>query len=111
METMVRTHVMLPKALLEEADGRLGKRKRSELITSLLAEWVRRERLSAAIDAVLAHQPGPLDDNVPEEWKTSEGAAKWVHDLRRLESGRDRVFQEWTAEIAAEDAGRAAHGG
>ncbi len=82
METMVRTHVMLPKALLEEADGRLGNRKRSELITSLLAEWVRRERLSAAIDAVLAHQPGPLDDNVPEEWKTSEGAAKWVHDLR-----------------------------
>jgi hypothetical protein len=76
---------MLPKELLDEADRVFGARKRSEIITALLEESLRKERFKAAVQALLASPAGIQD--VPEEWKTSEGAARWVRTLR----------EEWTS--------------
>ena len=80
MKTLVRTHLMLPKELVEETDRVFGARKRSEIITALLEERLRQERFRQAVEALLASHPGTHE--VPEEWNTSEGAAAWVRALR-----------------------------
>ena len=72
---------MLPKELLEETDRVFGARKRSEIVTELLEESLRKERFRKAVEAVLAEN-GAGADEVPEEWNTSEGAAAWVRALR-----------------------------
>lgn len=82
MSELVRTHVMLPRDLIEAADRIVGERKRSELLTELLTTWLRRERQKEAVRAVL-EDTQPLDDDVPPEWLTAEGAARWVHDGRQ----------------------------
>ena len=86
MSDLVRTHVMLPRDLVEAADRIIGERKRSDLLAELLGDWLRRERLRAALRAVL-DDTQPLDDDVPPEWLTAEGAARWVHDGRRQGRG------------------------
>ncbi len=85
MSTMVRLHVLLPEALLAETDRYIGERKRSELIASLLEDWLQRQRQGEAIRALLA-DPGTPAEDVPEDWKTPEGAAAWVRAQR---AGRD----------------------
>ena len=81
MKTLVRTHLMLPKELLEETDRVFGARKRSEIVTELLEESLRKERFRKAVEAVIAEN-GAGADQVPEEWLTSEGAARWVREQR-----------------------------
>lgn len=80
MKTLVRTHLMLPRELLEETDRVFGARKRSEIVTALLEESLRKERFRKAVEALLASPPGTHE--VPEEWNTSEGAAAWVRRER-----------------------------
>ena len=82
MHDLVRTHIVLPRELLEQTDRIVGERKRSELVVELLSAWLRRERQRSAIRAVLAETQAP-DDNVPEEWLTPEDARRWVHEGRR----------------------------
>ena len=82
MSDLVRTHVMLPRDLVEAADRIIGERKRSDQLTSLLGDWLRRERQRAALRAIMENDHPP-DDDVPPEWLTAEGAARWVHDGRR----------------------------
>ena len=81
MNTLVRTHLMLPKELLEETDRVFGTRKRSEIVAELLEENLRKERFRAAMRAVIG-QAGKGAVQVPEEWLTSEGAAAWVRRER-----------------------------
>ncbi len=82
MNDLVRTHIVLPRELLEQTDRIVGERKRSELVVELLSQWLKREQQRSAIQAVLAETEAP-DDNVPPEWLTPEGARRWVHDGRR----------------------------
>ena len=81
MKTLVRTHLMLPKDVLEETDRVFGARKRSEIVTALLEESLRKERFRAAMKAVI-DQAGRGAPQEPEEWLTSEGAAAWVRRER-----------------------------
>lgn len=77
---MARIHVILPDKLLEEIDELVGKRKRSEFIADAAEKELKRQhRIQAAKRA-----GGSLRDaETPPEWKTSEGAAKWVRSIRR----------------------------
>jgi len=90
MDPMVRTHVLLPKKLLNEIDALVGPRKRSEYIAEVLEEDLRRARLKTlAKKAAGAIGPGEIP-----EWDTPERAASWVHHLRRTESDRERWLRE-----------------
>lgn len=90
MTTKVRTHLLLSKKVLDEIDELVGQRKRSEYIDEVLEEWLRRERMGRAMRAVRESCPVP---GTPAEWDTPAGAAKWVHDLRREESQRQRRIE------------------
>ena len=81
MKTLVRTHLMLPRELLEETDGVFGARKRSEIVTALLEESLRKERFCAAMKAVI-DQAGKGAPQEPEDWLTSQGAVAWVRRER-----------------------------
>ncbi len=95
MTTKVRTHVLLPKSVLDKIDALVGERKRSQYIADALEERLQQDELLAIIDRI-ASTPPPEGD--PPEWDTPEGVAKWVHDLRREESSRTRRLAELQAE-------------
>jgi metal-responsive CopG/Arc/MetJ family transcriptional regulator len=78
MSTMVRTHVLLPKELLDELDRRVGPRKRSETIAELVEEYLRRKRLVEAIERFA----GTLNVEDHPEWATEESTAAWVRAQR-----------------------------
>lgn len=102
MPDMVRTHVLLPKKLVEEADQIVGERKRSELVTKLLTEWLRREKQLRAIDMVLAEAARRAAAGIePEE--TSEQTAERLRADRRRMSPREQHVQEWIDERIRED--------
>ena len=93
MSETVRTHVVLPKKLVDEIDALVGKRKRSEFIAESLEETVRKAAFAAAIRAV-REVPGP---EVPG-WETPEAANEWVRRQRRLVGEGERWLEEnWTA--------------
>jgi metal-responsive CopG/Arc/MetJ family transcriptional regulator len=76
---MVRTHVLLPRELVEELDRQVGPRKRSETIAALVEEFLRRKELVSAIDRFA----GSLNVDDHPEWASREDIARWVHDERR----------------------------
>ncbi len=76
---MIRTHVVIPKDLLEEVDKLVGSRRRSEFLTAAVAEKVARLKLRQA-----AHKlGGSLEHTDIPGWETSESSADWVRNLRR----------------------------
>jgi metal-responsive CopG/Arc/MetJ family transcriptional regulator len=77
---MVRTHVLLPKDVVEEIDRRVGPRRRSEFLTELAQKELRRRRLLEAFDRAA----GSLVDVEIPGWETSESAEEWVGELRRV---------------------------
>jgi metal-responsive CopG/Arc/MetJ family transcriptional regulator len=78
MKETVRTHVHVPRDLIEAIDRVAGKRKRSEFVTEALREKLTRERQKEA----LAATAGVLKDADYPEWETPEQTSQWVHDLR-----------------------------
>lgn len=84
----VRTHVLVRQAILDEIDGLVGKRKRSEFIREAVERRLRQERQLAALTALLDSEPAPAPG-----LETEEDIARWVHDLRREGSGRARRLE------------------
>jgi metal-responsive CopG/Arc/MetJ family transcriptional regulator len=78
-ETMVRTHVVLPKELLEAVDELVGPRKRSAFIAEAVEALVARERLGKALEEAT----GFLAAEDYPEWETPEKISAWVRELRR----------------------------
>ena len=76
---MVRTHVVIPKEIVDEVDRMVGNRHRSEFVAEAVAEKLSRERLHRAADRL----GGSLADKDIPGWKSTESAAEWVHALRR----------------------------
>lgn len=93
MPETVRTHVVLPKELLDRIDALVGKRERSKFIAGCLDAAVRRAAVQEAIRA-MRETPGP---EVPG-WETSEAAHEWVRAGRRFESERERRIREMQEE-------------
>ena len=75
---VVRTHVVMPKEVVDEIDELVGPRRRSEFLTELAQKELRR-RLLQAFDRAA----GSLANVDIPGWETSESAEKWVRNLRR----------------------------
>jgi metal-responsive CopG/Arc/MetJ family transcriptional regulator len=86
---MIRTHVVLPRGLVEEIDRLVGQRKRSEFIAQALDERLLRERQRRA----LQDSAGVLDPADYPHWATPEETSEWVRTLRR--EADEKTLQKW----------------
>ena len=77
-EEFVRTHIMLPKALIQAVDELVGHRKRSAFIVQAVEERLTHERLGRA----LAATRGSLNKAAHPEWDTPEKTSAWVRESR-----------------------------
>ncbi len=72
---LVRTHILLPRELIEALDARVGPRKRSAFAVEAR---LRRERLAWVLEESLRSDVGPSNP----AWETSESTERWVRALR-----------------------------
>lgn len=87
----VRTHVLLPRDLIEGVDEIVGPRHRSEFIAEALEEKLAHSRLRAA----MREAAGSLNLADYPEWSTPEKVSAWVHDLRQLDNpGVSEILRE-----------------
>ena len=88
---MMRTHVVMPKALVETIDALVGKRHRSEFLSVAAEKEVRRLKLAKAVEKA----GGSLEHVDTPGWESSESAAEWVRASRRSDDKRlARIFKE-----------------
>jgi Arc/MetJ-type ribon-helix-helix transcriptional regulator len=80
----MRTHVVIPKELVDSIDELVGRRSRSKFLTEAAEEKLRRLRLARAAAKVV----GSLAGRSTPGWESSEAAAKWVSDSRRADDER-----------------------
>ena len=78
MGELMRTHILVPRRLIEQVDREVGPRRRSEFVAQALEEKLARLRLRAVARDVA----GSLADVDTPGWETSESAAAWVRSLR-----------------------------
>lgn len=74
----IRTHVLMPREIVDEIDHTVGKRKRSEF----LAEAAREKLGRSEREAILRASIGKLDLSKYPAWRTPEDVSAWVHALR-----------------------------
>ncbi|MGH2584276.1 MAG: CopG family ribbon-helix-helix protein [Dehalococcoidia bacterium] len=75
----VRTHIVLPRDLVEAIDRIVGARRRSRFVEEAIAEKLARERQEEA----LRESAGALDSTEYPDWNTPEKISAWVRNLRR----------------------------
>lgn len=83
-ETTVRTHVILPRDLVDAVDKVVGRRRRSRFVAEAVQEKLARLRL---LDAARKAAGSLADLDIPG-WETGKTAAEWVRALRRADSRR-----------------------
>ena len=88
---MGRTHVIIPDEILDEIDRLVGPRKRSEFLTELAIDEIRRRKRVEAAEAVA----GSLKDVDIPGWETNESTIEWV---RRMREGPDPLTTDELAE-------------
>jgi hypothetical protein len=87
----VRTHVVLPKELVQELDELVGPRHRSEFIAEAAKEKLDRLKRLRAFEEFA----GSLADVDIPGWETPEAAAEWVRASRRLANERlERIYKD-----------------
>jgi metal-responsive CopG/Arc/MetJ family transcriptional regulator len=74
----IRTHVVLPRELVEAVDRIVGSRRRSQYVEDAVSEKLMRDRQRAALE----QYAGILDPAAHPEWSTPEQTSAWVRDLR-----------------------------
>jgi hypothetical protein len=74
----LRTHVILPQALVAEIDALVGERKRSAFLSEVAAKEVRRRLLAALSRETPAWDPADHPDI-----EKAGSAAAWVRKLQR----------------------------
>jgi Arc/MetJ-type ribon-helix-helix transcriptional regulator len=72
-----RTHVVIPEAIVTEIDRLVGKRRRSEFITSAVQRELRRMQQIRALEKFAGSWK---DQGHPE---LQQGASNWVQGLRQ----------------------------
>ncbi len=87
MSTLIRTHVMLPKEMVEALDRLVGPRKRSETVAGLVDEWLRREHAKE----VFTRLSGFVKAEDHPEWATREDIYNWVREQRRAPNPWDTI--------------------
>jgi metal-responsive CopG/Arc/MetJ family transcriptional regulator len=87
----MRTHVVIPKTLVETIDELVGKRHRSEFLTEAAEKEVRRLKLLKAAEKA----GGSLEHIDTPGWESSEAAAEWIRASRRSDDERlKRIYKE-----------------
>ncbi len=83
METM-RTHILIPKDLIEAIDKIVGSRGRSAFFAEAARHELERRRLIEAA----ARAAGSLADTDAPGWETPEQVSEWVRALRQEDDER-----------------------
>jgi predicted transcriptional regulator len=78
----IRTHVVIPRDLVEAVDRLVGQRKRSAFLVEAIEEKLEREEFGRA----LAETKGFLPADAYPEWSTPEKTSAWVRELRAVDS-------------------------
>lgn len=89
-DEMVRTHVVIPKVVVESIDRTVGRRARSRFLVEAAEEKLARLRRLRAFERAA----GSLRDVEIPGWETSESAAEWVSASRRADDERLRRVTE-----------------
>jgi hypothetical protein len=91
MNETVRTHVLLPREVVDAVDRLVGQRRRSQFLAEAAREKLERadELRRRAERAALARSlMGSLADRSIPEWDTPESAREWVRAGRRARDER-----------------------
>ncbi len=75
---VIRTHVVIPKELVDSVDELVGKRSRSRFFAEAVEEKLSRVRLAKAARKLV----GSLTEAAIPGWESSASAAAWVHASR-----------------------------
>ncbi len=86
----VRTHIVIPKELVDSVDELVGRRSRSRFFTEAVEEKLSRVKLSRAAKKVV----GSLANVDIPGWETSEAASDWVRASRKADDQRLRRHWE-----------------
>lgn len=88
---IMRTHVIMPRALVEEVDKLVGSRSRSRFFEEAVEEKLSRVRLANAARKAV----GSLKNVDIPGWETSEAAAGWVRASREADTERlQRILED-----------------
>jgi|HubBroStandDraft_5_1064220.scaffolds.fasta_scaffold1429618_2 hypothetical protein len=85
----VRAHVVMPEKLAKDIDALVGPRGRSAFLVETAEKEVRRRKLLAFLES---EEPVWKDEDHPDI--AEQGAAAWVHNLRREQSSRQQQLDE-----------------
>jgi hypothetical protein len=89
----LRTHIVLPTELAKDIDKLVGPRGRSAFLVETAAKEIKRRKLLAFLDR---NKHAWRDEDHPEI--AAQGAAAWVHNLRRERSARQEHLDEQARE-------------
>jgi metal-responsive CopG/Arc/MetJ family transcriptional regulator len=78
MGEMMRTHVLLPRELVERIDHEVGPRRRSAFVAEAVEEKLNRCRLLELAEEAF----GSLADSDVPGWETAESTRAWVRAQR-----------------------------
>jgi hypothetical protein len=90
---IVRAHVVMPAKLAKEIDALVGPRGRSAFLVETAEKEVKRRKLLALLDR---NEPLWREEDHPDI--AEQGAAVWVHNLRREQSSRQKQLDESAVE-------------
>ena len=90
-----RTHIVLPREVVEDVDRLVGYRRRSQFMADAVREKLRREKLRTALEATA----GILKDADYPHWDTPETTSAWVRQLRQEDNeATERKLRRWEGE-------------
>jgi len=88
-QPVVRTHVVMSKAMVDTIDRLVGARRRSRFINDAVARELAHLELIEAAESAIGSARGE-----PRPWgDTPESIAQWVHDDRQASSERDDALE------------------
>ena len=90
LDETVRTHIVIPRELVESVDQVAGRRSRSRFIADAVAEKLARVRRQT----VLRDAAGALADRDIPGWESTGAATEWVRRSRALDDERLARLQE-----------------
>ncbi len=86
----IRTHVILPKDLVDEVDRVVGQRRRSEFVADALRAKLAHVRQGEALRAAA----GMLNPADYPQWSTPEKTSAWVREQR--DDDTKRLDELWS---------------
>ena len=89
IKEVTRTHVLMPRDLLDAVDRAVGRRRRSRFLAEAAREKLLRMERADAARAVA----GSLAERHIPGWETAESATTWVRSLRRASDERGEEYE------------------